>query len=340
MKTNFVFLVLVSSLLVACERETSMIKAPIPSLQEVHLINGRLHFPSQEAFENARLAINSEKPLDLSSWHTQIGFHSMKAKDDVIQSDFEKVKDRIAYQNFCNKHKNYLYITPDSSISTQAYEPFLSQLLNVDGEIYIANRLIKYTNTHKINIEDGSEKKLKQALNQLVSDEKRGIWIAERTDSYVNFANSRYCHPNEIWHTLHGHSGVEHRIYAYYNVENKQSQLTYGVLINSTPMELKSYFNVHIKSQYQGFLNYWYRKRTVITWNVGWGVVANDVVKSPSFFHGTGWTSTISEINYSYEIRPNGLLIYWNEKEDNYYRFDYCTSFLQTPIMSGTKSCP
>ncbi|MBL4650167.1 MAG: hypothetical protein JKY03_10580 [Aureispira sp.] len=93
MKVNFIFLVLVFSFLISFERESSIIKAPIPSLNQVQLIDGRLHFPSQEQFEATHLAINARIPLNLSAWHTQIGFHSMKAKDEIIQTDFEKVKD-------------------------------------------------------------------------------------------------------------------------------------------------------------------------------------------------------------------------------------------------------
>ncbi|WP_052598491.1 hypothetical protein [Aureispira sp. CCB-QB1] len=341
MKARFVALFFIVGAFTACERKEPLPNLPIPSLSEVRLIDGRLHFPSQEQFDATRLAINRPMPIDVSEWQSKIGFHSMKMTFDAIQRDFEQVENRVDYQRFQEQHQDYLWMTPDSSVSIKGYHPFLSALLNINGEVSIANFLVKYTNTHIIRIEDSSEEKLAQAQKELISDEKNGIWVVPRRDMEANLVNSRYCHPNDIWHTLHGYSGVEHRIYAYYNVDNKTSQLSYSVLINAAPMEVKSYFNVHIKSQYRGFLNYWYRKRTTITWNVGWGVEANDKTKSPNFGHGTGGTvGNVSEINYSYDIRPNGLLIYWNEKSDNDYRFDYCSSYLQTPLMSGSKSCP
>lgn len=316
-------------------------QAPLASLQGVKVKNGRLHFPNQAAYHETELAINSQEAIDLSSWHEQLGFCSMKKLHDQVQEDFAQVNNRASYNAFLRKHQDHLYITADSSISIQGYQPFFSQVLNTQGEVYIGNALVKYTNTHKIRIEDGSEEKLKWALEQLVSNEKNGIWVEKRADVSNSFANSRFCRSRDVWHTIHGHSGVQHRIYAHYHVKNvNHHALTYGVLIGVEKMEYKSYFYVHIKSEYQGFLGYWYRKRTTITWNVGWGVRAKDVVKSPNFAHGTGWTvSNVSEINYAYDIRSAPLLIYWNQQSDNNYQFDYCYSFLQTPVINGTKNC-
>lgn len=316
-------------------------QAPLASLQGVKVKNGRLHFPNQAAYHETELAINSQEAIDLSSWHEQLGFCSMKKLHDQVQEDFAQVNNRASYNAFLRKHQDHLYITADSSISIQGYQPFFSQVLNTQGEVYIGNALVKYTNTHKIRIEDGSEEKLKTALSSLKTDEDAGRYVKKVPTRETLYNNARNCASRETWHTCF--AGWWHRTVGYYYIHNNSGIISSGTIANNNPYDLTSTLRVHILTQHKGFLGFWYRERTTITWNIGWGASAADQSTSPIIAHGTGWTvSNVSEINYSKSIRSiaNAVTVRLDQIERYSYNFDYCYANLATPLMSCSKSCP
>jgi len=290
-------------LLVSCQVDPleQLDLALIPALENVKIKNGRLHFPSQEEYNEVDLAINSKTPLDLRDWQDKIGFISMKKLDNEMQKTFSSVQTMSDYRIFLNSYQEHLHITVDSSISMNGYQPFFSQVLNVNGEVYIGNTLIKYTNTHCIKIADGSESKLEEALRRLETDETKGIYVESYQNAFNTTLNARSCAPREVWHTCF--SGWWHRSVGYYQIDNNYGTVSSATLANNSLYDLSTYLRVNILTQYKGFLGFWYRERTTITWDIGWGASTVDN-GSPDMLGGTGWTvSDVSEINYSAPIR-------------------------------------
>lgn len=327
---------LITFLLLSCQEDklSTITKAPIPALENVRIKNGRLCFPSQKEFTVTELAINSQTSLDLSNWQKEIDFVSMKKLHNEVNEDFSTVESMNDYRTFLTNHQKYLHITNDSSISINGYQPFFSNLLNTDGEVYIGNSLIKYTNSHYIKIEDGSEAKLQEALNTLQTDKTKGIYVETRS---YNTSNARSCSPNEVWQTCF--SGWWHRATGHYRIDNN-----FGTVNSSSSVvELTTFFRATIRAEYKGFLGFWYKEQTNITWNVGWGAIALDNTQSPDLTHGTGWTANnLSEVNYSYPIRPitSSLTLRWDQLRQYTYDFDYCFSTITTPLMSCSENCP
>lgn len=132
--------------LYSCKKEVNVMRAtvPIKSLQDVKLKNNRLYFPNSIVLQEAQDALNQEEKIDLSEWYQSIGFIPQEKLYIEVNEAYSKVDTREEYNDFMSKYKDLVYVTPVKSLSINGYYPFLSAILNSDGEVYVGNTLIKF----------------------------------------------------------------------------------------------------------------------------------------------------------------------------------------------------
>ncbi len=340
MNWKFLTLLLIWLSLYSCQKEKiqMVLVWPVESLKEVKITNGRLHFPSIEAFYKTEIAINQKEPVDLADWHRQSDFVSMEMLFLEMQEAFSTVKEEAAYRRFRIHYEDYLFITADQSLSIYGYDPFVSQLLNTKGEVYIGASLVKYTNRHIITILDGSDAKLQWAIRHLKSDQDRGIKIETRP-SIIDNSAARSCNPTFIQRTCYGDDW--HRVKSSFNLDNRYDRDYFLVRVANLDVAFNSTFKVSIQNEVKGFLGFWYLGRTTINWSVGWGA-STLKPQNPIINHGTGWTVYgLSKISYSYALIPPNYpwIIPYNDLRINMFTFDYCTSSISTPHFSCNRTC-
>ncbi len=308
-------------------------------LEGVQLKNNRLHFPTFKALAKAQKALHQKEPLSLENWYKKYNFKSIQELYFEVNEAFSKVKTEQEYSLFLNQYKTSLYIDPAHSISVNGYYPFLAPILNTNGEIYVGTALLKYTNTHKITILDGSEQKLNQALHTLKTNEQEGILVEKLNFNDSNIAHARGCVEHLVWQDCY--YGTHERIWGRYEVVSylPTFDLTRHTIYDPLPYECR--FIVLIKSEYKGFLDFWYLNRTNISWSVGWKAVSKDG-SLPSLAHGTGWTSyNVSIINYSFSVTNTmpPIFIRRIDLDKKKHIFDYCYTNLTTAHISCSENC-
>lgn len=341
MKNLLSLAVVVLLIVTSCQKETiPTVDAPIPALQNVMLKNGRLHFPDETSLRATEQVLNQKEAVNLSEWTTKIDMPSMQELYLEVNEAYSQVKDEQGYREFMQQYEEVLYITPEKSISIKGYYPFLAQVLNTDGEMYVGDKLVKYTNTHKITILDGDETKLPQALMATASTDDILLEKLEFKDMNLNARNN--CEPFYVGHDCY--YGSHERIYGRYQLFSELSGLNAFTLKNDDFLTFSAKFQVLIKSEYKGFLGYWYLAQTTIDWSIGWGAYADQYhVNFGPVAHGTGWTAhNTSQINYTYVIVPQtaGEGARPSTLADYEYKFDYCFANLATPNISCSQDCP
>jgi len=324
----------------SCKKDTPLSASyPIKSLKDVSVKNGRLHFPSQKALQETRIALNQKEKIDLTEWYKGIGFKSMSQLYFKVNEEYSKVNTKEQYNSFIDKHKDYIYITPKKSISVQGFYPFLAQVLNINGEVSVGKSLVKYTNKYKITIIDGDENKLEEALRTLSNNEKKGIFIQKI--NFIQMPNARYCTATSVGHDCY--HGTHERIWGRYNLFSELSGLDAFAINEDQPLEYGSRLEAYIKSEYKGFLGFWYLKWTDITWSIGWGAsTTNQTPDIQPIQHGTGWTAyNHSSISYSFPIVSHtaGVYLRPSQLSSYVYNFDYCYANLSTPNISCSEGC-
>ncbi len=199
------------------EKNSPVNPAPIEVLKNVTVKNGRLHFPSQKELSTTELALNQEKPIDLTNWYKNLNFKSQQELYFEVNDAFSTVQNEADYRAFQAMYDEVIYISPRKSLLVKGYYPFLAPVLNTQGELYVGNALIKYTNTHKITILDGAESKLAEAIQTLKTDEEKGI-IVEALNFHDSTINNRIggCAPHLTWHDCY--YGSHERIWGRYQV--------------------------------------------------------------------------------------------------------------------------
>lgn len=340
---NFLLLVAATLLVVtSCQKEVlPVVDAPIPALQNVTLKNGRLHFPDEASLIAAEKAMNKEEAVSLTAWAEEMGIPSMHALYLEVNEAYSHVQNEQAYREFMAQYEDVLYITPENSISVKGYYPFLAQVLNTAGEMYVGDALVKYTNTHKITIPDGDEGKLAQAINATTSTEEIQVQELQFEDMNLG-ARSGGCGNYLVWHDCY--YGTHERIYGRYNNINglPEFDLSNPNITIYTPLRYEGRMQAYIRSEYKGFLGIWYLAPTTITWSIGWGVESLDG-SLPSYTHGTGWTAyNVSLINYSYYYTNDMPAIFVSDNQLNSKRhiFNYVYANLATPNISCSQNCP
>jgi hypothetical protein len=341
-------LVLLPSLLfllicVSCQKEniSSNNTAPIESLQNVTLKNGRLHFPSKKELSAAETALNQEEQIDLTNWYNNLNFKSQQELYFEVNEVFSTVNNEEDYRKFQSKYNEVIYIDPNKSLLVKGYYPFLAPVLNTQGELYVGNALIKYTNTHKITILDGEESKLAEAILTLKTNEDKGIIVDELNFQDLNINNNRSggCSDHLVWHDCY--YGSHERIWGRYEVIAglPTLNLQYNTIYDYLPYQ--AIFNTYIKSEYKGFLDFWYLKRTQITWSIGWGVKSKNN-SLPSYAHGTGWTvNNVSIITYQRVITDymSPITMRQIDLDQKKHIFNYCYANLDTYNISCSQAC-
>jgi hypothetical protein len=322
MKNKALYLLLCISVIFACQKDQLDSNTNSHTfLENVTIKNGRLHFPTKAQFYDAEEALNQEERINLINWHNEIGFYPMQRLYNKVNEDFKAITSLNQYQSFLDANSECLHITQDSAISINGYNPFLSQLLNIEGEIMIGGKLIKYVNGYVITIDDGSQSNLNQATRSLQSDDSQGIHVREIHKKSI----SRYC--SNINFTMEGWAwcgNILHRTTGHYYIDNSTEQVGSLYDITST---LRTSVCVH----YQGFLGFWYNGTGSITWQIGWGAICTDNIQSPDIAHGTGWTAyNVHQVTYFYRIRPNWLRIQFSQIERYSYKFSYTWTDHQT----------
>ncbi len=340
MKNIFSLAVVLLLLATSCQKEiTSTVDAPIPALQNVTLKNGRLHFPDEASLRATQQAMNQEETVDLTEWVESMGILSIQELYLEVNEAYSHVQDEQGYREFMAKYEDVLYITPENSISVKGYYPFLAQVLTVDGEMYVGDALVKYTNTHKITIPDGDEGKLAQAINATTSTDEIQVQELKFEDMNLGARNSG-CSSDYVWHDCY--YGTHERIYGRYFLE---ADFINNTILPNNPLFFYPYEGnllARVLSEYKGFLGIWYLNRTNITWSIGWGVESINPNIRP-FSHGTGWTANnVSQINYSFTIPnpPPVGMVRPIEIEAHKYSFTYFYANLATPNISCSHNCP
>lgn len=202
---RFIFSLLTITLLFSACQKNEMLEQVVDNPAEAtnkikaEVINGTLHFASQEDVINALKAMNKMSDTELDAWEEAVGFTSIRrltnesiAKlnglEDVLQEEAEARLTQIL------REEQWIELK-DNTVEPTFAHPAYRLICNAEAIFSVSGYLNKVTDTHIIGIEGGDLGKLTLAEQNLVNNPSAGIHVYTRPEETIVEQRAPCHHP-------------------------------------------------------------------------------------------------------------------------------------------------
>lgn len=191
------------TLLFACGKQ---VMTPEPSLR---LTDGHLVFANELAYDKTMEEMQSDAKHDMIQSQFPAFISMKKAFETISEQDQAKIGgtlDLSGYEGFLTIHKEK---SGELSADIVVDDPYLNQILDKNGMIQIGSKWIKYTETHKLEVENPDDSQIAQLRSY--QDGKTVPAFAKATSYKALQSNDTRC-GNTQGEAYYTHGGKSKRI--------------------------------------------------------------------------------------------------------------------------------
>lgn len=147
---------------VELENTTSPLSSD-PSLENVIVRNGELHFTNPETYFDDVKKIMELNEIELDRWESDVGFKSMRSLINEANEAFGNLKSKDQIPAWQEKYKNVVSIQ-DSIIVPHVVGNFYQTITNLSGEYVIGEAYVKILPDKLIMIKDGDRSRISEVM--------------------------------------------------------------------------------------------------------------------------------------------------------------------------------